>query len=156
MEGHSTHISVGLLEWAKSTNIVIFILPAHTSHLLQPLDVACFGPFERMYNNVCHRTLRLSPCYITSIIVSRNKAIRWLCSENTDNISVCRKYRSRFKTIDQILWTECFVVYLATDFTNCYIWLYSMGITSEFYGIHCCTFFRKVQNMLHLVAAIND
>ena len=65
MEGHSTHIAVGLLEWAKSTNIVIFILPAHTSHLLQPLDVACFGPFERMYNNVYHKTMRLSPCYIT-------------------------------------------------------------------------------------------
>ena len=65
MEGHNTHISVSLLEWAKSTNIVIFILPAHTSHLLQPLDVACFGPFERMYNNVCHKTMRLSPCYIT-------------------------------------------------------------------------------------------
>jgi hypothetical protein len=47
MDGHSTHISVGLLEWAKSMNIVIFILPAHTSHLLQPLDVACFGPVQQ-------------------------------------------------------------------------------------------------------------
>jgi hypothetical protein len=47
LDGHSTHISVGLLEWAKSMNIVIFILPAHTSHLLQPLDVACFGPVQQ-------------------------------------------------------------------------------------------------------------
>ena len=65
MDGHITYISVGLLEWAKSMNIVIFILPAHTSHLLQPLDVACFGPFQRMHNNLCHKTMRLSPCDIT-------------------------------------------------------------------------------------------
>jgi hypothetical protein len=36
----------------------MFILPAHTSHLLQPLDVACYGPFERMYNNKCHKFMR--------------------------------------------------------------------------------------------------
>ena len=47
IQSFCTHISVGLLEWAKSMNIVIFILPAHTSHLLQPLDVACFGPVQQ-------------------------------------------------------------------------------------------------------------
>ena len=65
MDGNSTHIFVDLFECAKSMNIVIFILPAHTSHLLQPLDVTCFGSFQRMYNNVCHKTMRLSPCDIT-------------------------------------------------------------------------------------------
>jgi len=64
MDGHSTHMSVGLLEWAKSMNIVIFILPAH---ILQPLGVACFGPFQGMYNNLCHNTMRLSSCDITFV-----------------------------------------------------------------------------------------
>jgi hypothetical protein len=43
---------------------------------------------------------------------------RWLCSETTDNISVCRKNPSKLKARNQILNTECFVVHLATDFTN--------------------------------------
>ena len=63
MDGHSTHMSVGLLEWAKSMNIVMHV---HTSHILQPLDVACFGPFQGMYNNLCHNTMRLS-CDITFV-----------------------------------------------------------------------------------------
>jgi len=32
LDGHRSHVSVGLVDWAKANNIVIFILPAHTSH----------------------------------------------------------------------------------------------------------------------------
>ena len=55
MDGHSTHVSVGLIEWAKEHRIILYILPAHTSHLLQPLDVGCYGPLQRVYNNECHK-----------------------------------------------------------------------------------------------------
>jgi hypothetical protein len=37
-------------DWAKEQKIILFVLPAHTSHILQPLDVACFGPFQKIYN----------------------------------------------------------------------------------------------------------
>ena len=45
-DGHKSHISVDLLDWAKAKNIILFILPAHTSHILQPLDVSCYGPYK--------------------------------------------------------------------------------------------------------------
>ncbi len=51
LDGHKSHISVGLTEWALQHGIILFVLPAHTSHVLQPLDVSCFGPLDRMYNN---------------------------------------------------------------------------------------------------------
>jgi len=38
-DGHKSHINLGIIDWAKSQNIILFILPAHTSHVLQPLDV---------------------------------------------------------------------------------------------------------------------
>ena len=41
LDGHKSHISVGLSDWAKGNNFVIFVLLAHTSHILQPLDVSC-------------------------------------------------------------------------------------------------------------------
>ncbi|XP_048245928.1 uncharacterized protein LOC125377077 [Haliotis rufescens] len=49
-DGHKSHISPSLIDWAKDHNIVLFVLPAHTSHILQPMDVGCFGPFTKIYN----------------------------------------------------------------------------------------------------------
>ena len=47
-DGHKSHINLGIIKWAKQENVVLFILPAHTSHV----DVGCFGPFERIFNFV--------------------------------------------------------------------------------------------------------
>jgi len=60
LDGHKSHVSIELVEWAKRQNIVLFVLPAHTSHVHQPLDVACYGPFQNIYNNLCHKMNRES------------------------------------------------------------------------------------------------
>ncbi|XP_053372904.1 uncharacterized protein LOC123565518 [Mercenaria mercenaria] len=52
-DGHSSHISPSLIKWARSQNIILFVLPAHTSHILQPLDVSLFGPFKSFYYSGC-------------------------------------------------------------------------------------------------------
>ncbi|CAC5366940.1 unnamed protein product [Mytilus coruscus] len=57
-DGHKSHISLELIELARKENIILFVLPAHTSHILQPMDVGCFGPFERIFNNECHKFMR--------------------------------------------------------------------------------------------------
>ena len=61
-DGHKSHISPSLIEWAKEHNIVLFVLPAHTSHILQPMDVGCFGPFTKIFNSECHKLLKLGHC----------------------------------------------------------------------------------------------
>lgn len=65
LDGHKSHVSVGLVEWAKTQGIILYVLPAHTSHLLQPLDVACYGPFQRIYNSLCHKFMRETAGTIT-------------------------------------------------------------------------------------------
>lgn len=65
MDGHKSHVSVFLSEWALSKGILLFVLPAHTSHALQTLDVSCYGPFERMYHNHCHKLIRRTGGAIT-------------------------------------------------------------------------------------------
>ncbi|XP_061174843.1 uncharacterized protein LOC133183985 [Saccostrea echinata] len=60
-DGHRSHINLTLVDWAKQHNIVLFVLPAHTSHVLQPLDLGCFGPFQEIYNAECHKFLRENP-----------------------------------------------------------------------------------------------
>ncbi|XP_052257808.1 uncharacterized protein LOC127862643 [Dreissena polymorpha] len=59
-DGHSSHISLDLIQWAKQEDIILFVLTPHCSHLLQPLDVSCFGPFEVAWNAALHSNLRAS------------------------------------------------------------------------------------------------
>jgi DDE superfamily endonuclease/helix-turn-helix, Psq domain len=65
LDGHKSHVSVGLCEWARDNGIILFYLPPHTSHILQPLDVSCYGPFERIFNNECHKLMRQTQTILT-------------------------------------------------------------------------------------------
>ena len=65
LDGHRSHITVGLLHLPKAHNIVLFILPAHTSQVLQPMDVGCYGPFQKMYHDVCHKFTLTTYCTVT-------------------------------------------------------------------------------------------
>ncbi|XP_052798487.1 uncharacterized protein LOC128230336 [Mya arenaria] len=71
-DGHKSHVSLSLIEWAKEYNIILFVLPPHCSHLLQPLDVSCFGPLEMAWNALIHRYMRESGgCLVTRYEVAR-------------------------------------------------------------------------------------
>ena len=48
-DGHKTHLHPDIITWAEDHKVVLFVLPAHSSHILQPLDVGCFGPFQKIF-----------------------------------------------------------------------------------------------------------
>lgn len=52
-DGHTSHKDPETIRWAREMGIILFVLPAHSSHLLQPLDVAIFGPFKNYYYAEC-------------------------------------------------------------------------------------------------------
>lgn len=54
----NTTFSILYFDCANSHHLVLFILPAHKSHVLQHLAIGCFGPFERIYNNISHTFMR--------------------------------------------------------------------------------------------------
>ena len=60
-DGHSSHITVELIESAKENNIHILCLPSHTTHLLQPLNVSVFSTFEHHIGRVLNILLHSSP-----------------------------------------------------------------------------------------------
>ncbi len=41
LDGHLSHISIAVIKLALAKNIHIICLPAHSSHVFQPLDVSC-------------------------------------------------------------------------------------------------------------------
>jgi hypothetical protein len=46
LDGHGSHVIVEIIKQAKEFELDMIILPLHTFHALQPLDVACFKPFK--------------------------------------------------------------------------------------------------------------
>ena len=49
VDGYSSHIAWSVVEYAVDHRIIVYCLPAHSTHLMQPLDVACFGPLAHAY-----------------------------------------------------------------------------------------------------------
>lgn len=49
MDGHSSHTSEMLVATYYLNNVYLLSLPAHTSHILQPLDLGCFSNLIAAY-----------------------------------------------------------------------------------------------------------
>jgi hypothetical protein len=47
MDGHISHITANLIAFCMEQYIDLLILPPHTSHVLQPLDISIFAPLKR-------------------------------------------------------------------------------------------------------------
>ncbi|KAJ2953466.1 hypothetical protein O0L34_g1061 [Tuta absoluta] len=49
LDNHESHKSYTALEYASKNNVVFLSIPPHTSHRLQPLDVAVYGPIKKYF-----------------------------------------------------------------------------------------------------------
>jgi hypothetical protein len=56
-DGHLTHITQDVINTARQENVHMFVLPPHTSHQLQPLDVGVFGPFKAALATAAHKII---------------------------------------------------------------------------------------------------
>lgn len=58
MDQHSSHNTVDFNNYCEKHDIITLFMPAHSSHILQPLDVACFSPLKREYGKQVERMIR--------------------------------------------------------------------------------------------------
>jgi hypothetical protein len=65
LDGHESHHSVEFEEYCKENNIITLCMPPHSSHLLQPLDVGCFGPLKKAYGQQIEGMIRAHILHIT-------------------------------------------------------------------------------------------
>jgi hypothetical protein len=49
VDGHGSHETAEFMLKCLQNNVYLFFLPPHSSHELQPLDVACFAPLKARY-----------------------------------------------------------------------------------------------------------
>ena len=46
MDGHESHITWELVKESRQNDVLLLLLPPHTTNILQPLDVAIFVPMK--------------------------------------------------------------------------------------------------------------
>lgn len=51
-DGFGPHESLEVLQFCHENNIILYRIPSHTSHKLQPCDVAVFGPLKTTYREL--------------------------------------------------------------------------------------------------------
>ena len=57
VDGHSSHVNMKFLDKCDQLNILVMILPPHSTHRLQPLDVSLFSPLATYYTNGLNRIM---------------------------------------------------------------------------------------------------
>jgi DDE superfamily endonuclease len=67
LDGHESHISAQFQHYCKDHEIIALCMPAHSSHLLQPLDVGCFSPMKTSYGFQIEKLMRLRINHITKL-----------------------------------------------------------------------------------------
>jgi hypothetical protein len=64
-DGHGSHQTAEFRDFCLQNCILTLCMPAHTSHILQPLDVSCFGPLKKAYGSQIETKMRLGINHIT-------------------------------------------------------------------------------------------
>lgn len=59
-DGHSSHMSMEMIGQARANNIHLLCLPAHCTHILQPLDIAVMS-LKSHFNKFCRDFLAATP-----------------------------------------------------------------------------------------------
>jgi hypothetical protein len=52
VDGHDSHLTTKEIQYCLDSNIILLCLPPHATHMLQPLDVGCFGPLAQAYKGM--------------------------------------------------------------------------------------------------------
>ena len=87
LDGHSSHYQPAVVRKAAASKVILFCLPPHTTHLLQPLDRSCFSPLKAAWNAECQLFTSCNP----GKVVNRYNFIQllsqaWARAMNPDNI----------------------------------------------------------------------
>lgn len=67
LDNHVSHRTFEVLKFCRENGIHVLSFPPHTSHRLQPLDVAVFSPVQRAANQCCEDWVKSHPGRVMQI-----------------------------------------------------------------------------------------
>ena len=65
LDGHESHHSADFEIYCEEHKIITLCMPPHSSHLLQPLDVGCFGLLKKAYGREIEHLIRCSITHVS-------------------------------------------------------------------------------------------
>jgi hypothetical protein len=79
VDGHCSHVNMEWIDYCDKFRIILAVLPPHSTHRLQPLDVVVFSPLATAYSNALDSFLRdsLGFTYMTKRHFWRLFAAAW-------------------------------------------------------------------------------
>ena len=67
IDGFGSHMTIPFFEKAEANQILLFRLPAHSTHLTQPLDVGVFQPFKHYHTEAIDNAVRLGDTHFSKL-----------------------------------------------------------------------------------------
>jgi hypothetical protein len=67
LDGHGSHLTPKFDEICYQNDVIPICMPAHSSHLLQPLDVRCFAVLKRAYGKCVENVMRTGQNHIDKL-----------------------------------------------------------------------------------------
>ncbi|KAJ6258426.1 hypothetical protein Dda_2933 [Drechslerella dactyloides] len=67
LDGHGSHHSAAFELYCQEHKIITICMPPHSSHLLQPLDIGCFGPLKQAYGRQVESLMRAHVNHISKL-----------------------------------------------------------------------------------------
>ena len=61
MDGHDSHVSIDVIQLTRDNDVHLLCLPAHTTDILQPLDIGVLKLFKSNFSKVCTKYLAAHP-----------------------------------------------------------------------------------------------
>ena len=92
VDGHASHVTMDLIELARDNNVILFCLPPHTTHLLQPLDVSVFKSLKDHF----YRSLRAF-CFVKKKFVVSKKEFASVVKEPFEKAFAMSNIKAGFK-----------------------------------------------------------
>ena len=86
VDGHKAHVTQDVIEVAVENQILVFCLPAHASHLLQPLDLSLFGPLNKGWVKACAAFHHLTFVVVNQRNFAKIFNVAWHSSNTPDVI----------------------------------------------------------------------
>ena len=110
LDGHSSHYNPTTVRKAAEEGVIMFTLPPHTTHLLQPLDKTCFGVLKTRWHQECQEYITKYPGrVVTKFQFSKLFSKAWYAAMTMQNViagfrvtGVCPLDPDRFLVVEDL------------------------------------------------------
>jgi len=67
LDGYKSYYSTEFELYCQQNNIITLYIPPHSSYLLQPLDISCFGPLKQAYGRQVEDLIRIHINHVSKL-----------------------------------------------------------------------------------------